>query len=277
MRSGPKAIVYQNTLFRISELAWIKVAPLPPWRQAIRWSLILGGIAFFFVVANAKGSYLNLEGLLGLLAWHVGYYLSPQVRLGSCGDVPESYEARGGGGSSKVFSQWVEALNSDPDEHKVVHPTYQYWLNLRRIAWVAPCWLVEWYSLVLIPVFLFYRWVLLQNFDLGNVQILSDIHFLSFENSHSFVFFLCWCLAFLGLAAFLTSVHPGVEVRASGGLSERFPIATQARHELYAKISGNLPTSNSIPEHPKGNLRPAPPTPEPEPQPEAEPVPATAP
>lgn len=246
MRSGPKAISYQSTLFRLSELAWIKVAPLPPWRLALRWSLILSGVAFFFVVASAKDSYFNLEGLLGLLAWHVGYHLSPQVRLGSCGDLEESYENRGGGGSAKTFGQWVAALGDNARECKVSGTHSKYWFNLERIAWAGPCWLVEWYPLILAPVFLFYRWLLLQDFSLGNVQILADIHFLTFSYSTSFIYFFCWLIAFLGVAAFLTSISPGLEVRASGGLGERFALGGAERQRFFERFAGNLEQSEPV-------------------------------
>lgn len=237
MRSGPKAILYQSTLFRTSELVWVKVAPLPPWRELIRWSLVAGGLAFYLVVASAKGSYYNVEGFLGLLAWHVGYYLQSEVRLASTGDLQESYEGRGGSGSPNTFRQWVVALSESEDESKFLGARYQHWFNLKRIAWAGPCFLVEWYPLILIPVFLGYRWLLTVTIPFNN-EILSEIHFLTFEQSTGFVHFLCWLIAFLGLAGWATSLHPGVEVRASGGLSDRIALTSADRSRFLDELAG---------------------------------------
>jgi len=237
MRSGPKAILYQSTLFRTSELVWVKVAPLPPWRELVRWSLVAAGLAFYLIVASAKGTYWNLEGFLGLLAWHVGYYVQSEVRLASTGDLQESYESRGGGGSSKTFRQWVSALSEGDDECKIVGPRYQHWFNLQRIAWAGPCWLVEWYPLILIPVFVAYRWLINMDLNLHN-PILDEIHFLTFEQSTGFVDFLCVLIAFLGLVGWLTSIHPGVSLRASGGLSDRVALSSADRDFLLDRLAG---------------------------------------
>ena len=240
MRSGPKAILYQSTLFRTSELVWVKVAPLPPWRELIRWSLVASGLAFYLVVASAKGSYFNLEGFLGLLAWHVGYHLQSDVRLASTGDLQESYEGRGGGGSASTFRQWVTALSEGENECKLLGQRYQHWFNLQRIAWAGPCWIAEWYPLILVPVFLFYRWLITIKLPFENADILRDVHFLTFEHSTGFIHFLCYLIAFLGVSGWLTSLQPGVQVRASGGLSDRIALSSQDRAKFLERLAGNL-------------------------------------
>lgn len=237
MRSGPKAILYQSTLFRTSELVWVKVAPLAPWRELIRWGLVAAGFAFYLIVASAKGTYYNLEGFLGLLAWHVGYYIQSEVRLASSGDLQESYESRGGGGSVRTFRQWVTALSEGDDECKLQTNRYQHWFNLDRIAWAGPCWLVEWYPLILIPVFLVYRYLITLQLPFHN-QILDEIHFLSFEASTGFVNFLCLLIAFLGFAGWATSIHPGVQVRASGGLEDRVALSSGDRDHFLDRLAG---------------------------------------
>ncbi len=237
MRSGPKAILYQSTLFRTSELVWVKVAPLAPWRELVRWGLVAAGFAFYLIVASAKGSYVNLEGFLGLLAWQVGYYIQSEVRLASSGDLQESYESRGGGGSVKTFRQWVSALSEGDDECKLQNNRYQHWFNLNRIAWAGPCWLVEWYPLILIPVFLGYRYLITLTLPYHN-QILDEIHFLSFEASTGFVNFLCMLIAFLGFAGWATSIHPGVHVRACGGLDDRVAMSGGDRDLFLDRLAG---------------------------------------
>jgi len=239
MRSGPKAILYQSTLFRTTELVWVKVAPLAPWRELIRWGLVGCGLAFYMAIASAKDSYLNIEGFLGLLAWHVGYYLQPDVRLASTGDLQESYEGRGGSGSARTFRQWVSALSEGENECKLRSQRYQHWINLQRVAWAGPCWIVEWYPLVLVPVFLGYKWIL-ANFKLPfENAILSDMHLLTFENPTGWVHFLCLLIAFLGLAGWLTSISPGAEVRACGGLTDRFALSGTDRQRFFEQLAGN--------------------------------------
>lgn len=238
MRSGPKAILYQSTLFRTSELVWVKVAPLAPWRELIRWGLVAAGFAFFLIVASAKDSYYNLEGFLGLLAWHVGYHIQSEVRLASSGDLQESYEGRGGWGATKTFRQWVSALSEGENECKLETKRYQHWFNLDRIAWAGPCWLVEWYPLILIPVFLGYRWLIAQEFPALHSQVLDEIHFLSFEASTSFVSFLCMLIAFLGFAGWATSIHPGLSVRACGGLEDQIALTSADRQEFLDRLAG---------------------------------------
>jgi hypothetical protein len=272
MRSGPKAILYQSTLFRTSELVWVKVAPLAPWRELIRWSLVAGGLAFYMVVASAKGSYFNLEGFLGLLAWHVGYHLQPDVRLASTGDLQESYESRGGSGSAKTFRQWVAALSEGEDECKLQGKHYQHWFNLQRIAWAGPCWIAEWYPLILIPVFLFYRYVITLTLPLDN-EILSDIHFLTFQQSPDFIHFLCYLMAVLGFLGWATSVQPGVVVRACGGLTDKIGLSGSDRSLFLERLAGNL-VSSTAPSGPSAGRGGSVPAPRPS---QEDPVPAKAP
>lgn len=240
MRSGPKAILYQSTLFRTSELAWVKVAPLSIPREIIRWGLIACGLAFFITVASAKDSYKNLEGLLGLLAWHVGYWLQPDNRLASSGDLQESYEGRGGSGAPKTFRQWIGALSEGPNECKLRSPRYEYWFNLDRISWASPCLIADFYPLVLLPVFLGYRWLIAQGFDVASyADILQDISLLRFEHSTDFVSFLCLLISLLGVAAWITSFSYGTVVRASGGLTDRFSMSAVDRTRFFDRLAGH--------------------------------------
>jgi hypothetical protein len=270
MRSGPKAILYQSTLFRTSELVWVKVAPLPPWREVVRWGLVAAGFAFYLIVASAKDSYYNLEGFLGLLAWHVGYHIQSEVRLASSGDLQESYETRGGGGATRTFRQWVSALSEGDDECKLQTSRYQHWFNLQRIAWAGPCWLVEWYPLILIPVFLGYRWLIAQNFPGLHGPVIDDIHFLSFEASTGFVSFLCMLIALLGFAGWATSIHPGVTVRACGGLEDRVALTASDRDQLLNRLAGleERVSRPAAPVIPQAVTPPPPPKEEPAPPPQ---------
>lgn len=238
MRSGPKAILYQSALFRTSELVWVKVAPLPVWRQVVRWLLILSGFLFFYVVAEAKDTFRNVEGLLGLLAWHVGYHMQSDVRIASSGDLQESYENRGGSGNSKTFGSWVEALSEGADEGKLKSSGYSYWFNFARIAWAQPCFLADWYPMVLAPVFLGYRTLIQHEWNLDKVMVLREFAFLEWKFSIGTVEMMCWAIAVLGLIAGLSSFAQGVELRACGGLTDRFRLNAAGRKAFFEQLAG---------------------------------------
>lgn len=241
MRSGPKALIYRGAMFRISELAWVKVAPLSPLRWGLRIGLGVLGVAFAWAVSSAKGSWWNFEWLLGLLAVHVAWVMHGDVRLASTGDLEDSYEERGGSGDRATFLNWVNALNAADNEVKVGQPTgsYFHWLNLSRLAWARSCTMVETYGLVLVPVFLGYNWLIGQNFHLPSHPVLDELHILTFEGGVGMVGFLCWLLAILGVTACLTSIRRAVEVRACGGLTDRLPMSAPDQTILFEALAGN--------------------------------------
>jgi len=241
MRSGPKALIYRGAMFRISELAWVKVAPLSPLRWGVRIALGVLGLAFAWAVSSAKGSWWNFEWLLGLLAVHVAWQMHGDIRLASTGDLEDSYEDRGGSGDKATFLNWVGALNAADNEVKVGNPngSYFHWLNLSRIAWARSCTMVEAYGLVLAPVFLGYNWLIGQGFKLPSHPVLDDLHILTFEGGTGLLGMLCWLLALTGLGACLSSIRRAVEVRASGGLTDRLPMSAEDQKVLFDALAGN--------------------------------------
>ena len=70
---GSEAISYRNTLFRISELCWIKAVRLSVPEIVVRVLALLAGVAWFFAMESAKQTYVNVEFLLAgfpiALAW----------------------------------------------------------------------------------------------------------------------------------------------------------------------------------------------------------------
>ncbi len=265
MRSGPKALIYRGAMFRISELAWVKVAPLSPLRWGIRIALGVLGIAFAWAVASSKGSWFNLEGVLGLLALHVAWVMHGDVRLASTGDLEDSYDERGGSGDKATFLNWVSALNATDNEVKLGHPagSYFHWINLSRIAWARSSPMVSAYGLLLIPVFLGYNWLVGQNFQLKLPPVLDELHILTFEGGTGMIGLLCWLLALAGLAACLSSIRRAVEIRACGGLTDRLPMTADDQKVLFDALAGNRAAPETPPARKKVEERaPAPEVPE---------------
>lgn len=241
MRSGPKAIHYQGSLFRASELVWVKCCPLPPYRLAIKYALMALGIGFFVVVGMAKGTYVNVEGILGFLCLHIGYCMTGETRLASSGDLEESYDGRGGSGERATFEQWVTALQEGPDECKLGKPNagYYYWINLQRVAWARHARRMDLYGLTALPLYLGYAWLAGKNFKIPLTPLLQGIRFLEFDNL-GMVTLCSYACAALGLAAALTSISNVVEVRATGGLSDTFTMSLADSQRFLDKLAGNI-------------------------------------
>ena len=241
MRSGPKAIHYQGTLFRVSELVWVKVQPLPIWRLGLKVALMILGVLFYVAVGTAKGSYWNIEGILGFLALHIGYSMRGDVRLATSGDLTESYDGRGAEGDKRTFGQWVQALGDGPDECKLglQNGPYQTWFNLQRIAWARHSFTFDFYGLAAIPVYMGYKWLIARNLHLALSPLLRDLNLLQFEGGDiSNVSFCCLAIAVVGGLTALTSIQRVVEVRACGGLSDTFSLSSFDRVKFFEKLAG---------------------------------------
>jgi hypothetical protein len=241
MRSGPKAIHYQGTLFRVSELVWVKVCPLPIWRRAIKYALMLLGIAFVYAVAKAKGTPWNIEGVLGFLAFHIGYCLRGDTRLATSGDLTESYDARGTEGEKSTFGQWVQALGDGPNECKLGNPkgSYYCWFNLERVAWARTNFTYDFYGLTALPIYLGYNWLIARNLQVKFSPILEDLKLLSFpEGDISQISMCCYAICALSFLAALTSLARVIEVRACGGLSDVFTVSQADQRKFFEKMAG---------------------------------------
>ena len=272
MRSGPKAIHYQGTLFRVSELAWVKVCPLPIWRRIVKYALMGLGLVFFYAVWQAKGTFWNIEGILGFLSFHIGYSLRGDTRLATSGDLVESYDARGTEGERSTFQQWVQALAEGPNECKLGRPDSRYycWVNLERVAWARKNFAFDFYGLTALPIYLGYQWLIAKNLSFTISPILEDLKLLRFLNGdiHS-VSLCCYAIAAAGLVAAVTSVTPVIEVRACGGLSDVFAVSSADQKRFFDKLAGLAPAETAEP--------PQKPQPKPEPianAPETPPSPA---
>lgn len=273
MRSGPKAIQYQGTLFRVSELVWVKVNPLPIWRKVIKYGLMLLGPIFFYVVGSSKGSFWNIEGILGFLAFHIGYSLRGDTRLATSGDLVESYDSRGSEGEHATFSQWVEALGEGADEVKLGSPgsPYHVWFNLQRVAWARPSISYDLYGLTAVPVYLGYEWLIAKNLKLPLSPILQDLKLLQFENGDiGNVSMCCWAIALMGVVAAVTSLARVLEVRACGGLSDVFAVSQKDQKKFFDKMAG---LGDAVPARPAPVVVEAPKTPVRPPEPKVAPPP----
>lgn len=236
--SGSDAISFHNTLFRVSELCWIKAVRLSPLELGVRIAAGLLAVAWVFAMKAAKGTYYNVEFLLGLFPLVLAWVTSPSLRIGCSGDFEESYEERRGTRSG-VFVGWIETLRSkEPNWFHLQGGSYDVLLNLARVAWVRPC--VQWqsYPLVVVAVFVGYLYLLGLSLDLGNTPVIEDFQILIFEGSSGTVRFLSYLVILVALLAFGASLKRSVEVCGTGGVQDTFPISPQDQGRLFALLSG---------------------------------------
>jgi hypothetical protein len=261
MRSGPKAIHYRDSLFRVSELVWVKAYPLSPFRLVLKILLILAGLLFPVAVHAGKGDWKNVECALCFFVFPIALSIQSDSRLASTGDLAESYEARGGEGEDKAFRSWVSALGDGTNDCKVGSSNAPYfcWFNLNRIAWARPCWLFNLTGLLALPIYLGYAWLIQQDFKWFHAApALDDIKFMVYPDGSSDVIWLCWGIVILSLLAVLSSLGRGLEVRACGGLSDRFRVNRLEQTTFLNQLAGFDSAAPTVVEVP---VEPTPPQP----------------
>ncbi|MBI3927124.1 MAG: hypothetical protein HY319_16430 [Armatimonadetes bacterium] len=249
MQSGPEALAFRDTLFRISEIAWLKAARLTRGEKIARGVLVVLGLVFVWAVANAKGSYVNVECLLALFPLHAAILMRGQTRLASTGDFEESYDDRGDG-RDDVFRSWIVAIKeNNPDYLAVQSDDYHYLLNPARLAWARPTWETRYYPVFLAILFAAYAWVLRQGYDVTRTPILSDVRFLYFEpGGLGLLSVVCWLLVAVSVFAFVVSFKRSIEVTAAGGVHDTFWLNAKDQQMMLDIVSGRRRAAEQPPE-----------------------------
>lgn len=237
--SGSEAISFHNTLFRVSELCWIKAVRLRPIELALRVGLVVIGVLWIFAMAESKGTYANVEFLLAAFPFALAWHLSGSLQIGCSGDFEDSYEGRRGA-QSEIFRRWIEELRAK-------EPGWVYWkgegyevlLNPRRIAWLRPCYTWQAFPLVVAGVFALYAYVLGLALDLRGYPVIDDCRILIFEGGVATIKLLSWVVIGLCFTIFFVTLRRCTEICGTGGVQDVFPTSIEDQDRLFDLMVGH--------------------------------------
>ena len=239
-----------ETHFRVDEISWVAVRRLTPWEQSARWGLMISGVLFFLLVAWAKGTFLNLEGLLGLLPLRSGLLIRGQYRVASSGDTDDSYQERNAQGLARPadLAEAMAVRGTGILELRSPRGDYYYVLRPERIAWLRPWTDLDLSPLTLTGLFGLYGVVATWAWRLaggsgeaGNLSgasaLLHDLRLLQFQARGPGPAILASGLVLgASLLAVVASYKRGVEVAAVGGLRETLPLHGEDRARIFREI-----------------------------------------
>lgn len=236
-----QAVKIGDTLFRVEEISWVKVRRLTTWEQIARALLLGSGVAFLILVAWAKGTFLNVESLLGILPIWFGAMIRPHYRVASSGDTDDSYQERKLHRHPRPvdLAEAMAAKGTGVLQYTSPRNDYYYVVRPERIAWMRPWFDLNLSPLILTAVFGVYWLVVPRQWNLGDVPILQDLQLLQFPAHGAWPAMLGTALVLLGsLFAVAASYKKGVELAAVGGLRETMQMYGEDRARIFQEISG---------------------------------------
>jgi hypothetical protein len=257
---GSEAISYRNTLFRISELCWIKAVRLSIPEIVVRVLALLVGIGWFFSMESAKQTYVNIEFLLAGFPLVLAWTTAGSLKIGCTGDFEETYEGRSGLQSS-LFRSWIEGVRKrEPDWLHLKSKNYDLLLNPHRVAWVRPCWQWKFYPLFVIAVFVGYLTVIrAQVIDFEKLPILDQFVILVFPGGEGTIINLSYFIILIALAAFAVSIKRSVEICGTGGVQDVFQLSADDQKAVLGILAGSETKRSAPPKLAKSeSKKPAP-------------------
>lgn len=239
-----QAVKIGDTLFRVDEISWVKVRRLTVWEQIARAALVGSAVAFFALVAYAKGTWLNVEGLLAFAPLSFGLALRGHYRVASSGDTEDSYLERSAQGLARPvdLASAMAQRGLGVLEYKSPRNDYYYVLRPERIAWIRPWFDLNLQPLILTAVFGLY-WILAPRSwpSLQQVKMLEDVKLLQWAEPGVGPALLATALVLLGsLLAVAASFKRGVELAAVGGVRETLHMYHEDRARIFGEISGRV-------------------------------------
>lgn len=243
--SGSDAISFHNTLFRVSELCWIKAVRLSPVELAVRVAALALAVVWLFAMKAAKGTFYNIEFLLGLFPLALAWSTSGSLRVGCSGDFEESYEERRGV-RGDLFRGWIEALRAKQSDWVYLQgANYDVLLNPQRIAWIRPCYQWQVFPLVVAAAYMGYLYLLGLNLQLKDMPVIDDFQILIFEGSTGTVNLLSYLTILVSLVAFGLSIKRSMEICGTGGVQDIFPMSAEDQSRLVDMITGKTVETSS--------------------------------
>ena len=230
--TGTEAITFQNTLFRVSELCWVKAVSLSIPELVVRVLAGVLAVAWAMSMASAKSTgWYNVEWLLACLPLVMVWTVRGSLKVGSTGDFEDSYDDRWGLQTS-VFKNWIGTLKkNNPDWFHLTNRSSEVLINPNRVAWVRPCYQFAIYPLIVAGSFMAYLYLIGLEIVVGKYPVIEDFQILAFEGGTGSLNMVGYAIVAVSLLAFVLSIKKSVEIRAAGGIQDVFAItsAEQAR------------------------------------------------
>ncbi len=243
-----EAVRIGQTLLRVDSIAWVKVRRLSHLELAASWFLLASGVLFALLVAWAKGSFWNVESLLGFVPIRMALAIRGAYRVASTGDTEDSYQDRVVQGAWRPADLARRMQDLDPRVLEIKGPRKEYYYVLRpdRIAWIAPWFELNLWPLWMTLVFGAY-WVLAPRaLHLGSIPILEDLHLLSFPAHGPGPALVGTALVLVGsILAVAASFKQGVEATAVGGVQDNLPMSSRDRTRLFEEFAGGRTDEDS--------------------------------
>lgn len=236
---GSQAISFHNTLFRISELCWIKAVRLTVPEQAVRALALVLAVSWVFAMKSAKESFLNIEFLLAVFPLILAWTTAGSLKIGCTGDFEESYEGRSGMQAS-LFTGWIDGIRRrEPDWLHLKAPHYDLLLNPHRVAWVRPCFQWKVFPLFVALIFGAYLYVVGLGFDFETYPVLDELNILIFNGGVGMVRILGYLVILTSLVAFGLSIKRSLEICGTGGVQDVFPLSAQDQASVLGILAGS--------------------------------------
>ena len=242
---GSETIAYHNTLFRVSELCWIKAVRLSIPEVVVRVVALVLSVAWVMVMKNAKQTYMNAEFLLAAFPLLLAWSTSGSLKIGCSGDFEEAYDSRRGMMTS-VFTGWIETLRKkEPDWLHLKSSNYDLLLNPHRVAWIRPC--LQWkvFPLFVLAVFAGYLALVNLKLDFETYPIFDEFQILIFHGGVGTVRTVSYLIIAASVAAFFLSIKRSVEVCGTGGVQDVFPLTAADQACVLNVLSGSKADSAS--------------------------------
>ncbi|HEY4003500.1 MAG TPA: hypothetical protein VGO93_31825 [Candidatus Xenobia bacterium] len=250
MPNSSGAVRLGGTLYRISEVAWLKVQRLTLWEKLTNGLLVLSGLLFLSAMHTAKGQWMSLEGMLGLLPICLGLSIHGDARLGSSGDTQDSYFGRGLGLDVNIreLARPLRDSGSSFLELTGTGNAYYYLINTDRIAWVSSWFTANTWPLWMGMLFFGYNWVLGKGLHMPSLPApVDNLKILEFPNGAGTLEAAAFFCGIAGVLSLASSVKFGVILGSVGGVADTLHMYKDDRHRLLEIVAGDDSDAPAVP------------------------------